>query len=712
MLTALKKTATVAVFTVLAFVGHAQLVITPQSNAQLLAQKLVGTGITISNVTITGNNLSFGYFNHLGGTQIGLDSGIVLSTGRVQTSGLDYGLNGTQGSFASTSHYTPGDADLAALVNQTLLDLNDAAVLEFDFVPIGDTVKFRYVFGSEEYPSFTCSNYNDVFAFFISGPGITGSQNLALVPNSNIPVAINSINDGQDASPNLCTQMGPGSPFVQYYIDNTANSFFTYNGHTVVMTAQAVVVPCQTYHLKIAIADVGDAAYDSGVMLEARSLTSTPLQIINGNPTTNTGTPYVIEGCTAGNIKVARQRKFPFPQPVTLAYVGTATNGIDVQIMPTSVVIPADDSVVTIPINPILDNITEGDETFKIYVTFGSCGSASAFYADSITILIRDQLQGTAAVTPSNCSNNTGTVTISVPQDNGNSPYQYSLNGGNFQNTNVFNGLATGTNLITVKDSNGCVHNIVANVGLTNNLALSVLPTDTALCVGASFTPRVTSAATSYSWTPTGGINLPATAQPVITVTGNTQYVLTAYQGPCMATGTINVTTFAGPQVSAGPDLTVINGNQIMLQATAGAGTYLWTPSTGLSASNVLNPMAGPSQTTTYTLTATTPQGCTSTDQVEVKVLNCFDPQNAFTPNGDGMNDTWQVNLGDCFTRARVEVFNRYGAKVFESMEYSNNWNGTYKGKPLPDGTYYYVITLDLVTGQKSYHKGNVTILR
>ena len=710
MLTALKKTASVTVLICIAFLSHAQLIITSNSNAQQLAQKLVGSGISISNVTLTGNAASTGFFNNVSGTQINLDSGIVLTTGSALTTGTIEGMNGAATLFASTSHGTPGDAQLSALIGGSTT--NDATILEFDFVPIGDTVRFRYVFGSEEYPGFTCSSFNDVFAFFISGPGITGTQNLALVPGTNIPVAINSINDGIDVGPNLCTQMGPGSPFTQYYINNSGSANFTYGGHTTVLTAQAIVVPCQTYHLKIAIADVGDAAYDSGVLLEARSLTSTPLQIINGNPTTNTGIPYVIEGCTAGSIKIARQRKFSFPQPVTLAYTGTATNGIDVMVMPTSIIIPANDSIVTLPINPILDNVLEGDETFKIYVTFGSCGTSSNFYADSITILIRDQLAGSATITPSNCSNNSGSISISVPPNNGNPPYTYAINGGNFQSSNSFTGLGTGTSIVTVRDSNGCVHNIVSTIGLTNNLAVNLQPADTAVCVGASFTPRVTSLATSYSWSPGAGLSSSTVKQPTITVNANSQYIVTAYQGACSATDTINITAFPGPQVDAGPDQTIISGDQILLQATAGAGTYLWSPPAGLSASNILNPMASPMQNTVYTLTATTSQGCTSSDQVSIVVLNCFDPQNAFTPNGDGINDVWMVNLRDCFTKSKVEVFNRYGGKVFESTAYKNDWNGKFKGNDLPDGTYYYVITLDLINGKKVYHKGNVTILR
>lgn len=84
----------------------------------------------------------------------------------------------------------------------------------------------------------------------------------------------------------------------------------------------------------------------------------------------------------------------------------------------------------------------------------------------------------------------------------------------------------------------------------------------------------------------------------------------------------------------------------------------------------------------------------------------------AFTPNGDGINDLWLITNGNCLTSAKAQVFNRYGAKVFESNDYKNTWNGTYEGKPLPDGTYYYIISFKLIGGRVEYLKGNVTILR
>jgi gliding motility-associated-like protein len=711
MRTALQRTKLSVLFILFFIVGHAQLNITTSTNAQALAQYLVGDGISISNVTLTGSPLASGFFKHLGGTQIGLDSGIVLSSGRVATSGTDEGLNGLQSSLASSSFSTPGDPQLQALVNNETT--NDAAILEFDFVPLGDTVKFRYVFSSDEYPTFTCSIFNDVFAFFISGPGFSGPTNMALIPGTTIPVAINSINNASSGASNIsvCNAMGPGSPFSQYYINNTGNTYLTHNGHTTVLTAIAIVQPCQTYHLKIAIADVRDRSWDSGVFIEAKSLVSSPLKIINQNPVAN-GVPYIVEGCTSGSIQISRIRKQTYPQTVNLIFAGTAQNGTDVQAIPVSVTIPANDSIINVPIYPIPDNFIEGNELLKIYITYGGC-AAGTYYTDSISINVKDQVTATTNIQPSSCTANTGNITVLVPPGSGTEPYYYALNGGNFQTSNQFGSLSSSSYVVSVKDSTGCVYNFTNVVGLNNIASVVALPSDTTICQGASFTPRVQSNGTVFSWTPTSAVGSPDVLQPALSPAANTRYIVTATLGQCSTTDTLNVTVFQSIPVNAGPDLTIISGDMVQLQATGSTGsTYVWTPATGLSAANVLRPNASPTATTTYTLRQTTAQGCISQDEMTVTVLSCVDPMVAFTPNGDGINDRWLVTNSQCLKSAKVEVFNRYGNKVFEDANYSNQWDGNYKGKPLPDGTYYYVVTYTLVNGKPTYIKGNVTILR
>jgi len=369
-----------------------QLIISPNSDAQQLAQRLVGKGVTVSNATITGDVSASGFFKNSGGTQLAIDSGLVLSTGRV-LSGSTPGMNGSASQFASSSLSKSGDPQLDALLSPSVSF--DAVSLEFDFVPTGDSIAFSYIFSSEEYPEFICTEFNDAFAFFISGPGITGSKNIALVPGTNIPVAINTINSGiVDLSLNgdiqICNAMGAGSPFSNFYINNAASTRFTYNGHTRRLFAGASVAPCQTYHLKLVIADISDASFDSGVFLEAGSLTSVPLRIGDTLPVLN-GLPYLVEECSSGSINISRSTRSPFPMQVKLVVGGSATNGTDYSFIPDLVTIPAGDSMVTVPVQPFADGIDEGIETIRIYISNG-CQQGTTGYADSILINLRDYL--------------------------------------------------------------------------------------------------------------------------------------------------------------------------------------------------------------------------------------------------------------------------------------------------------------------------------
>ena len=265
-----------------------------------------------------------------------------------------------------------------------------------------------------------------------------------------------------------------------------------------------------------------------------------------------------------------------------------------------------------------------------------------------------------------------------------------------------------------MKDANGCVFNINSTVGLQNDLTLAVGPVDTTICPGGSFTPRVQSNATSYSWTPSVGLSSPTVASPLITAANfDVTYTLTATLGNCSAQGSVSLSVLPALNISAGPYQVIIAGDQVQLQGSAPQGTYLWSPASGLSASNVLTPVATPQTTTTYTLTVTDQQGCTGSDDVTVVVEPyCIAPMEVFTPNGDGINDRWLITNGSCMKTAKVEIFNRYGSKVYESPNYSNDWDGTYKGKPLPDGTYYFVITYQLINQKSVFLKGNVAILR
>ena len=263
----MKRLLLIIISALLPLAGFSQLTVSPGLTATQLAQKLAGAGVQISNATITGPSNYYSSFSATN-TNLGLTSGILLTTGNGNVA-----IGPNTDTAAGTIDFNPGDLDLENLVG---VSTYDAAVLEFDFIPQNDTIKFRYVFASEEYPEYVCSSYNDLFGFFISGPGITGTQNIAIILGTTTPVAINTVNNGTPglyADPTIpCSNTYPA-----YYVDNTNGTTIEYDGFTTVLTALAVITPCQTYHLKIVIADAGDPQYDSGVFLEEGSMSATPV---------------------------------------------------------------------------------------------------------------------------------------------------------------------------------------------------------------------------------------------------------------------------------------------------------------------------------------------------------------------------------------------------------------------------------------------------
>jgi gliding motility-associated-like protein len=222
---------------------------------------------------------------------------------------------------------------------------------------------------------------------------------------------------------------------------------------------------------------------------------------------------------------------------------------------------------------------------------------------------------------------------------------------------------------------------------------------------------------------PTGGTGSATAIVPSTASVGTTTYYVSQTALNCEGDrAPIVVNVSAALTVNAGNAVTIASGDQTQLNATATAGAnYLWTANVAplaLSSATILNPIANPIATTTYRLTVSDPANlCPSVNSsVTVTVVqSCINVRNAFTPNGDGVNDLWLVyDQAFCLQPdgAFVTVYNRYGNKVYEAKGYKNNWNGTYKGKPIPDGTYYAVIEFVLLNGRKQYAKTDLTILR
>lgn len=350
-----------------------------------------------------------------------------------------------------------------------------------------------------------------------------------------------------------------------------------------------------------------------------------------------------------------------------------------------------------------------GGGTYNVVVKDANNCSSSQI---PTTLAASDLLTQTVVKADADCVTK-GTITITAT-GGGTPPYEYSINGGTtWQSSNSFTGLAGGNYVVVTRNPiTTCTATSNVTIAFNNTLNLAAI-SGTSMCFGNSFTPSVSTNATGFSWSPNNGVSNTSVAAPVFTPSATTTYTLQATLGTCTSSEVMTITIFPGATANAGADALIIAGDHYTMQANGSAGSYLWSPSTGLSSVTILNPVASPTATTTYSLRVTTTQGCIATDDITITVVPyCIKPMNGFTPNGDGINDLWLITNGNCLSNAKVQVFNRYGAKVFEDKDYKNNWNGTYNGKPLPDGTYYYVISFQLINNRVETKTGNVTILR
>ena len=330
-----------------------------------------------------------------------------------------------------------------------------------------------------------------------------------------------------------------------------------------------------------------------------------------------------------------------------------------------------------------------------------------------VTIGLTNSLTQTVSKTDASCTAN-GSITVTA--SGGTGSYEYSINGGSsWQSSNSFNNLPVGNYTVVsrVTGSAICVSSSTAVSIVLNNTLTLLQGLDTSICNGASFTRTLVTNASSISWSPVTGVGNPSGFSTSLSPTTTTTYTITASTLNCSLQKSLVITVVSGATVNAGPDAIIIEGDRYQMRASGTAGNYVWTPSTALSSSTILNPVASPATTTNYVLRVTTTNGCTAADNMVLTVIPyCVKPLNAFTPNGDGINDKWLITNGNCLTNASVEVFNRYGSSVYQSNDYKNDWTGTYKGENLPDGTYYYIIKYHLINGASQVLKGNVTILR
>jgi hypothetical protein len=230
--------------------SHA-LIITPENNGTTLASTIAGSGITVSNVSYVGSNGASGKFTSGNSSGLGIDQGIVLSTGQAVIA---------QGPNNSTSAgFDNGATGYGRLSTLAGAQTYDATVLGFDFAfdnGLGGDLFFNFIFGSEEYLEWVNKGYNDVFGFFVDG------VNVAVAPGSSDPISIDNINNVKNSS---------------LFVDNTSGVFNTQmDGFTKSMQINLKGLTAGTHTMEFAIADVGDHIYDSWIFVQAKSFSNQP----------------------------------------------------------------------------------------------------------------------------------------------------------------------------------------------------------------------------------------------------------------------------------------------------------------------------------------------------------------------------------------------------------------------------------------------------
>lgn len=518
-------------------------------NGQDLVESIVADGTQITNVSLNCGNGAYGTFTAPPGNTIQMESGIILSSGSATDAAGPNTAGGT-----STSTGAVGDSDLEILSNVQTFDV---CILEFDVYAETNLLSFDYLFASEEYDEYACANVNDVFGFFISGPGINGpfqnmAINMAIIPGTNIPVSINTVNSGSVGAFGTLTNCSPpnGSlDYSDYYMANPEGpSSIEYDGFTadftsgdmVLLSASATVTPCQWYHLKLAIADGGDSVFDSGVFIEGSSLSASVGEVEASYEPGGISTTYAVENCITGFLDFTIEE--PLPNDLILYYDidGTATNGIDYVTIPDSIIIPAGQTTTQLPIIPIADGNTEGTELIAIYLHF-PCDPTNPY--DTAWVIIEDE----------------------IPND--------------------------------------------FNVPTT---LYDICPGDMAQLEATG--------ATSYSWTPAGSLDDPASPTPIATPTVSTTYQLVAQTVCGYDTTYVDVNVYS---LDIGPDHTICDTEVVPLSPieTFTTAAYNWSPAIGLSCTDCPDPVFTPPNAGTYTFQLNMVAGsCNESDEITIIV--------------------------------------------------------------------------------------------
>ncbi len=579
----------------------AQIGIQSGVDPEAMVENIVGDGVVFENVTYQGANLARGTFSNGGTTNLGIESGVFL------TSGAGYiipGPNGPGSCSAGSGNGMPGDATLTALAG---VSTYDAAVLEFDFIPESDTLRFKYVFGSEEYNEWVGSTFNDVFGFFVSGPnpdgGVYANKNVAIVPGTDpeVPIAINNVNNGYagcDVDPT-----GPGS-YPEFYSDNTGGLTLEYDGFTAVLTAFIKVVACETYHIKMAVGDAGDGIYDTGIFLEENSFESPKIDV-QIDPFPEGVSENMVEGCVEADIIFKLPNKSYAPITITYEITGSAENGVDYETIPDFIEIPEGEDSASIHVVPLQDGIEEGDEDI-VLILKNELGCTIRY--DTVIFIIIDYIDIVTETTPTTQICQGQSIDIWCQTENGIPPYSYQWLEPPLDTDSInVTPDETTTYFVEVTDMCGGV--------ATDSVTVVVMPmpelelgNDTTLCGGDSLVLTPGEGFASYVWQDGSTGSTYTVTQP-----GGLYYVQVAAASGCAAADQINVDFYPEIELNLGADTIICQGESITMDAPGGMTSYTWQDgSTGTSYTAT--------ETGNYWVTVFNEFGCSKTDTLYLYV--------------------------------------------------------------------------------------------
>lgn len=504
--------------------------------------RICGPGVAFSNVNLIGDPAAIASFTGgiSGGLGSSMNSGVVMSTGVVNTSNALVGTAVKDGGNAGVS--------IPELTSIAGADTYDGIILEFDFIPITNQIAVNYQFGSEEYNWYVSSGYNDAFAFFISGPGISGFQNIALVPSTSVPVTINSINNGHAGwvFANACSS-GPCTN-CNYYNDNCSNTFNNaMNGFTTVLTAYQSVTPCETYHIRLMIADGGDNSLDSWVFIQEDGLFSVGNPPVSSSASSGAGSGMFPEGCSNAGLTFSIPAPLASDYVFTVSYSGTATPGVDYDVLPTTITIPAGSTSVTIPVVVHPDGMTEGNETIIVDFPASICESGTI----TINIVDEDPIVVTMSDDITVCNGEPISLSASSSGGFGTITYTWDNGVGTGNPVTLSSG---GVYTVTAEDECGSTATGQVTVHVIAGVTPSVF-SDTVVCGNAFQIPLEDIVANgTVTWSEQGGsgtFSNPNILNPVFTgVQGVSDYRL-ILTDECGQTASGTVTIISRPQISA-----------------------------------------------------------------------------------------------------------------------------------------------------------------